>query len=57
MFVWDAAKIYPLHSAIRLISNDGSTFEKTSADINPSESIRVDDHLRESEVSADLTHG
>jgi len=55
MFVWDAAKIYSLHSAIRLISNDGGTFEKTSADMDPPELITGTDHVHDAEINADLT--
>ena len=57
MFVWDAAQAYRLHGAIRLVYDDGGTFEKTLPDINPSELITSADRLREREIKSDLTRG
>jgi FkbH-like protein len=57
MFVWEAARAYPLHSAVRLVYDDGDTFERASADINPSEMITSADGLRDGEINADLTYG
>jgi hypothetical protein len=57
MFVWDAAQPYPLHGAIRLVYDDGGTFEKTSPSINPSELITSADRLRGNEIKSDLTQG
>jgi FkbH-like protein len=34
-FVWDAAQMYPLHSAIRLVCEDDRTFEKSPVGVNP----------------------
>jgi FkbH-like protein len=34
-FVWDAAQMYPLHSAIRLVCEDDGTFEKSPVGVNP----------------------
>jgi predicted enzyme involved in methoxymalonyl-ACP biosynthesis len=56
MFVWDAAKAYPLHGAIRLVCEDGGAFGKPSIYINPSELITDGDGLREGGINADLTH-
>jgi FkbH-like protein len=56
MFVWDAAHAYPLNGAIRLVCDDGDTFEKTSADINPCELITSADCLRDREIKSDLPH-
>jgi FkbH-like protein len=57
MFVWEGARAYPLHGAVRLIYDDGDTFEKASANINLSEMITSADGLCDGEVNADLTHG
>jgi len=34
-FIWDAAREYPLHRAIRLVYDAGDTFEKTPVSVNP----------------------
>jgi FkbH-like protein len=34
-FIWDAAREYPLHRAIRLVYDAGDTFERTPISVNP----------------------
>jgi FkbH-like protein len=57
MFVWDAAQVYRLDSAVRLVCDDSVTSLKTSAQTNPPHLRNKTGRSQQKGNSASLTHG